>query len=87
MKTDAIIEIDGCKITPEFIELLNDTLLKDKRNLDEFKKSLFSMQCTLIDQVARSGEIPGNLTEVNNSIYTVNEFVDGLQKLRNEGKF
>ena len=87
MSKDVVIEIDGCKITPEFIGLVKKRLLQLCDNADEFKTIIFNAQVGIIAGIAADECIPGALADMNHGLQNLYYFIDEIVALRKEGGF
>jgi hypothetical protein len=61
--------------------------MQNPREADQFKRSLFDVQTALLYASATDDFRPDNLTDMAQSLSDIYNFVDGVLKLREEGKF
>ena len=88
MNKDVVVEIDGCKITPEFVELVKTYMLPNANGYSEFKETLFGVQSGIITSIAKSSDSPQpGIESMNCAIINFSSFIDRLVDLRKEGKF
>ena len=87
MNNTTVIEIGGCKISPEFIDLVSTKLLPMALDAEDFKESLFDVQTAILVGIAGDDVIPTNLQKMACAIQTLNYFMSDLGRLRKEGKF
>ena len=83
---NAVIEIDGVKITPEFISLIKKRLYPVFDNVNEFKAILFDAQVGIMAGIASDACIPGGLSGMNHGLQNLYYFLDEISDLRKEGK-
>lgn len=87
MDDNHVIEIAGCKISPEFIDLVTLKLLPTGLDAAVFADCLFDVQTSMLIAIAGSNDIPTNLSQMAFAIHSLKYFMDELGELRKQGKF
>ena len=87
MDKAAIIEIDGCKISPEFIKLVEENISKIPAEAEQFKTDIFNVQTAILIASENEDFRPENLKQLALSLHSVYSFVSELSHLREDGKF
>ena len=87
MANNHVIEIDGCKISPEFVELVNKHFNTVHASADNIKSTLFEAQLGILSGIADSNIVPANLDRVISGIQSLYYFFDELEDLHKQGKF
>lgn len=85
--SNTVIEIDGYKISPDFLNLITSKLSGIKANAEEFKRIIFDAQVGIMSGIASDNCIPQNLSELNYGLQQLYYFFDELTQLINDGKF
>lgn len=83
----AVIEIDGCKISPEFVKLVKDTFFDSGKQFHtvEFRDHLFMVQSSLISALSEGN--PSWCDDFSNSLIKLHFFCRDLEQLHEDGLF
>lgn len=86
-KSTAVIEINGCKLSPEFIELVEQNISQIPAEGEQFKKDLFDVQTAILMSSDTEDFRPENLRQLALALHNIYSFIEGITQLRKEGKF
>ena len=86
MNKGPVVEIDGCRITPEFVQLIKDRIFPHRDTIGQFKTYLFDTQSAILIGMI-GGEVPSNLDSLADGLQNLYRFCDELESLILAGKF
>jgi len=87
MDESTVIVIDGCKISPEFIDLVKQHFNTMHGTAEGFKTILFDAQVGILAGIAANDIVPTNLDRLVAGIQNLYYFFDTLEDLHKQGKF
>ena len=81
----AIIEIDGVKITPEFVEVLKRYINFERKTVGDIKNDLFFVSNLLVT-MSNDENVLINARKIGDSMYSVYSFFNEIEELLQDGK-
>lgn len=79
--------VNGRKITPEFIDLINETILMHGNNTAEFREILFYLQAAMLMSFKEDTLPPKNIHQMSHAVDELYTFLADLDSLIGQGKF